>query len=252
MKKLLPLLVLPMIATAAYALPTKNMVQKPTIVLVHGLWEDGSAWNKVIPQLTKKGYPVIAVQNPTTSLADDAAMTRLAIDRAGGQVILVGHSWGGTVISEVGSDPRVKGLVYVAALAPDQGDTLNSLTSKMPTNLNSYLIPVGNYKVVTRQGVNDVFAGDVPQKMQDTMYITQPPAASADFDTALTMTPAWKVKPSWYVVAKNDKTIHPNLERFMAKRANSNVVELNSSHAVPVAVPKDLAKVIIAADKSFK
>jgi pimeloyl-ACP methyl ester carboxylesterase len=135
---------------------------KPTIIFVHGLWADGSSWSKVIAPLQENGYKVISVQNPTTSLADDVAATKRAIARAGGDVILVGHSWGGFVISEAGTDPHVKGLVYVAALMPDNGETLPSLSAKaVPTKLNDYLQNNNGFMTLTREGVRIVFAGDV-------------------------------------------------------------------------------------------
>ena len=135
------------------------MSSKPTIVLVHGLWADGSSWSRIINPLVDKGYKVIAVQNPTTSLADDVAVVKTAIDRAGGDVILVGHSWGGFVITEAGADPRVKGLVYVAAVAPDQGETVSSLFEKFAaTDLQKALVQTNGTLTISRDG-DAVFEG---------------------------------------------------------------------------------------------
>src|SRR5262249_27159317 len=141
---------------------------KPTIVFVHGLWADGSSWSKVINPLVDQGYKVISVQNPTTSLADDVTATKRAIDRADGDVVLVGHSWGGSVITEAGADPRVKALVYVAAFAPDKGETAGSLAESVPkTILPSFVQDAGGFLTLSREGVAKGFAGDLTPKEQD-------------------------------------------------------------------------------------
>jgi pimeloyl-ACP methyl ester carboxylesterase len=142
-----------------------SMSTKPTVVFVHGLWADGSSWAKVLNPLVDQGYKVIAVQNPTTSLADDVGATRTAIDRAGGDVILVGHSWGGFVITEAGSDPRVKALVYIAAFAPDKGETVPSLSEQFAaTELQKFLQQTNGTLTVSREGIGKVFAGDLTAK----------------------------------------------------------------------------------------
>jgi len=144
----------------AFAQTGDSKNTKPTIVFVHGLWADGSSWNKVINPLVDKGYKVISVQNPTTSLEDDVAATKRGIDRADGDVILVGHSWGGSVITEAGADPRVKALVYIAAFAPDKGETARSLSESVaPTPLPGFIQNANGYLTVSREGVAKAFAG---------------------------------------------------------------------------------------------
>ena len=193
----------------------------PTIVFVQGLWADGSCWSKVINPLVDKGYKVISVQNPTTSLEDDVAATQRAIDRADGDVILVGHSWGGSVITEAGADPRVKALVYIAAFAPDKGETAASLgESVAPTILPSFIQNANGYLTLSREGVAKAFAGDLSPKEQDLVYAVQEPASQSVFGD-VGVNAAWKTKPSWYVVASDDNAISPELEKRMAKRANA-------------------------------
>lgn len=225
---------------------------KPTIIFVHGIWADGSSWTSQINELQAKGYPVISVQNPITSLNDDVAATKRAIDRAEGNVILVGHSWGGFVITQAGNDPKVVGLVYVAALVPDSGETLPSLSAKGPAvNLKDYFEPVGGFVYLSKQGVKTVFAQDLSVKQQDLIYATQTPAAQTVFGDQ-SGEPAWKQKPSWYIVAKSDKAIHPDLERFMAKRSHAKTVEIEASHVVMISHAKEVLAVIEEAANSKK
>jgi pimeloyl-ACP methyl ester carboxylesterase len=221
---------------------------KPTIVFVHGLWADGSSWSKVIPELVEKGYSVISVQNPTTSLEDDVAATKRAIDLAGGDVILVGHSWGGMVITEAGNDPRVKALVYVAAYAPEKGETVPSLSAKAAqTQLSNYLHEADGFITLTKEGVTKVFANDLPAKEQAAVFAVQVPCSPNAFK-GVCNNPAWKEKPSWYIVASGDKTIHPDLERLMAARAKAKTTELASSHVAMLAHPKQVLEVILEAE----
>src|SRR5262252_4112020 len=194
----------------------KSTSMKPTIILVHGLWADGSSWNKVIPSLLEQGFNVISVQNPTTSLEDDVAATKRAIKLAGGDVILVGHSWGGFVITEAGDDPHVKALVYVAAYAPDQGETVPSVTEKAaPTQLTNFVQTTDGFLTLSKKGV--------------TSHV------------------AWKQKPSWYVVAAEDHTINPDLERLMAQRAKAKTTVVQSPHVAMLARPKEVLGVILDA-----
>lgn len=226
------------------------MNAKPTIVFVHGLWADGSSFNKLINPLVDKGHKVIAVQNPTTSLEDDVAATKRAIERAGGDVILVGHSWGGFVITEAGADPRVKALVYIAAFAPDKGETVASLgESASPTALSGFLQNANGYLTLSREGVAKAFAGDLSQKEQDVVYAVQQPAFHKLFGDAGTAA-AWRTKPSWYVVASEDKTINPELERRMAKRANAKTTILQTGHVAMLSKPNEVLAVILDAAKS--
>ena len=227
-----------------------SMNTKPTIVFVHGLWADGSSWNKLINPLADKGYKVISVQNPTTSLEDDVAATKRAIDRANGDVILVGHSWGGFVITEAGVDPRVKALVYIAAFAPDKGETVASLSeSASPTALPGFLQNANGYLTLSREGVAKAFAQDLNQKEQDVVYAVQQPAFQKVFGDA-GIGAAWKTKPSWYVVASEDKTINPELEKRMAKRANAKTTVLKTGHVAMLSKPNEVLDVILDAAKS--
>ena len=217
---------------------------KPTIIFVHGIWADGSSWSNQITALQAKGYPVISVQNPITSLADDVAATKRAIEQAKGKVILVGHSWGGFVITQAGNDPKVVGLVYVAALAPDLDESLMSLSAKGPAvTIGNYLAPLGGFIYLTQEGVNTVFAQDLKEKEQNLIFATQTPGAQNVFADK-SAAPAWKIKPSWYIVAKSDKAIHPELERFMAKRINAKTTEIEASHVVMLSHPKEVLAII--------
>src|SRR5215813_7726464 len=165
------------LGSSGFAQTAPSTKAKPTIVFVHGLWADGSCWSKVINPLVDQGYKVISVQNPTTSLADDVMATKRALDRADGDVVLVGHSWGGSVITEAGADPRVKALVYVAAFAPDKGETAGSLAESVPkTILPSFVQDAGGFLTLSREGVAKGFAADLSPKEQDLVYAVQEPA----------------------------------------------------------------------------
>jgi len=225
--------------------------EKPTIVFVHGIWADGSCWTAQITALQAEGYNVLSVQNPLTSLADDVAAVKTVIANVKGKVILVGHSWGGFVITQAGNDPKVVGLVYVAAFAPDQGETLPSLSKKIEaqTELGKYFAPSGDYFFLSQEGIKTAFAADVSSKTQGLLYATQIPANKALFGGE-SIEPAWKQKPSWYIVAKSDKAIHPDLERFMAKRMNAKTTEIEASHVVMMSHPKEILQIIEEAAKN--
>lgn len=226
-----------------------SMNTKPTIVFVHGLWADGSCWSKLIDPLTSKGYKVLSVQNPTTSLEDDVAATKRAIERAGGDVVLVGHSWGGSVITEAGADSRVKALVYIAAYAPDKGETVGSLSESVaPTILPGFIQNANGYLTVSREGIAKAFAGDLSSKDQDLVYAVQQPAFQKVFGD-VGVNAAWKTKPSWYVVASEDNTINPELEKRMATRANAKTTILKSSHVAMLSKPNEVLDVIFDAAK---
>src|SRR5262249_50634451 len=170
------------LSSNAFAQTGDSMKTKPTIVFVHGLWADGSSWSKVINPLVDQGYKVISVQNPTTSLADDVTATKRAIDRADGDVILVGHSWGGSVITEAGADPRVKALVYVAGAAREKGDTAVSRAESFPkTIFPSFFQDAGGFLTFWREGVAKGFAGDLSPKEQDVVCAVQNPASKSVF-----------------------------------------------------------------------
>jgi len=225
---------------------------KPAIVLVHGAWADGSSWAKVIPLLEKAGLNAVAVQNPLTSLADDVAATKRAIARLdGGQVILVGHSYGGAVISEGGNDPKVVGLVYVAAFAPDAGEAVGDLGKELPPAPGgAELRPdAGGFLTMTTKGVLENFAQDLPLAERMLLAATQGPTNGAAFGAKLTNA-AWKTKRNWYVVAANDRMIPPDLERKFAKAVNAKTITLSSSHVAMLSHPAEVAKLIIEAAKS--
>jgi pimeloyl-ACP methyl ester carboxylesterase len=250
MKKIGILVLVSVLFLGSNAFAQTGMNTKPAIVFVHGLWADGSCWNKVINPLVDKGYKVISVQNPTTSLEDDVATTKRAIDRADGDVILVGHSWGGSVITEAGADPHVKALVYIAAFAPDKGETAASLTESVaPTILSGFIQNANGYLTVSREGVAKAFAGDLSPKEQDVVYAVQQPASQRVFGD-VGVNAAWKTKPSWYVVASEDNAINPELEKRMAQRANAKMTILKSSHVAMLSKPNEVLDVILDAAKS--
>jgi pimeloyl-ACP methyl ester carboxylesterase len=250
MTSILKRCLLPALLAFGFGTGAAMAAEKPSIVLVHGLWADGSSYNEIIPPLQAAGYNVISVQNPLTSLQDDVAAVKRVLDRVGGSAILVGHSWGGVVITAAGVDDRVKGLVYVAALAPDTGESGNDLAAKYPPPLLvKHLAVVDNYIWVNKDGVQ-YFAGDLPQKTQDVLYATQGPANGGLLDTKLDQAPAWKSKPNYYVIGKKDNTINPDLERFLAKRMNAVAIEVDSSHVPMISHPAAVVQLIEKAAKA--
>jgi len=223
---------------------------KPTIVLVHGAFADGSSWNKVIPLLQAKGYTVVAVHDPLSSLPDDVAQTTRAIDAQPGDVILVGHSYGGFVISDAGNDPKVKALVYVAAFAPDVNESITDLGKGQPVPPWQPLLKVdsGGYATLPTDAVLKYFASDLAPAEAKNVAATQGPISTSVFTAKLkSAAPAWKSKPSWYVRAESDQMIDPNGQAAMAKRANATVTSVKASHVVMLSHPADVAKVILAA-----
>jgi pimeloyl-ACP methyl ester carboxylesterase len=223
-----------------------NQNQKTSVVLVHGAFADGSSWNKVIPILEAEGFAVTAVQNPLKSLADDVATTKRVIEDQEGDVVLVGHSYGGAVIAEAAANnPKVKALVYVAAFAPDAGETLGGLGEKYPaTPLATALAPdSAGFLHIDRSKFHEVFAHDLSEDEAALLAATQKPVAAAIFGEAAKAA-AWKTIPSWYVVSTQDKAINPDLERFMAKRMNAQTTEINASHVGFISQPKAVAKII--------
>ncbi len=229
----------------ASAEPIKN------VVLVHGAFADGSGWRAVADILERDGYSVSVVQEPETSLADDAAATKRIIERINAPLILVGHSYGGAVITEAGNEPQVRGLVYIAAFQPDNGETLGGLLKQKPPAANS-AVPAGEgYVIVNPKTFHADFAADVPAKEANFMAISQVPISTSAFGTPITNA-AWHNKPSWYAVATDDRMINPDLERFMAKRAGSTTIEVKGSHAIFMSQPKIVAKLIEQAAKDAK
>ena len=220
------------------------------IVLVHGGFVDGSGWQGVYKALKKNGYNVTVVQNSTTSLADDVATTKRAIATQDGPVILVGHSYGGAVITEAGNDQRVVGLVYIAAFAPDRGESVSSLIKNPPPGapVPPILPPVDGYLMLDKAKFPASFAGDVSPEEAAFMADSQVPWGMNALGGAVTE-PAWKTKPSWYLLTTEDRMIPPDAQRQMSKRAGATVVEVRGSHAVYVSQPQAVAHVIEAAAK---
>lgn len=212
------------------------------IVLVHGAFVDGSGWKAVADILTADGYSVSIVQPPETSLEEDIAATGRVLDQLDGPAILVGHSYGGAIITGAGNNDHVKALVYVAAFQPDVGESLGSLGAKMPP-AGTGIVPSGGFLLIDRAKFRDDFAADLPASVTDLMARSQVPLSLKAAGTPAT-TPAWKIKPSYAIVATRDRSINPDLERFMYKRSGSITTEIVSSHAVYMSQPKAVAAVI--------
>lgn len=221
------------------------MSELPAIVLVHGGFVDGSGWEDVYRILKKDGYAVGIVQNTTLSLADDVAVTRHTIAAQGKPVVLVGHSYGGAVITEAGNDPKVAGLVYIAAFAPDKGESVASLIKDPPPGapVPPILPPQAGFLFLDASKFAASFAADVPKDKADFMAQSQVPWSLEALNGAVTQ-PAWRTKPSWYLVATDDKMIPPPAQRSMSKRAGSTVVEVKGSHAIYVSRPDAVAALI--------
>ena len=222
---------------------------KPTIVLVHGAFADAASWSGIIDRLQKRGYNVVAVENTLTGLPQDVATTKRLVDAQPGNVVLVGHSYGGAVISGASAnDPKVKALVYVAAFAPDANEPLKAVGAKFPAPpLNAALKPdAAGFLTVDTAKVHDVFAADLPRAQTRIVAATQKPLAAAVFDQS-NPGAGWKTIPSWFIVAKNDKAINPDAERFYAKRANAKTTEVASSHVVFLSHPDTVVSVILDA-----
>ena len=220
------------------------------VVLVHGGFVDGSGWEGVYKILRKDGYAVSIVQNPTTSLADDVAATKLIIDAQNGPVILVGHSYGGAVITEAGNNPKVVGLVYIAAFAPDQGESVSTLIKDPPPGapVPPILPPRDGYLFLDQAKFQASFAADVDAERAAFMADSQVPWGVGALSGSISE-PAWKSKPSWYLVATDDKMIPPPAQRFMSERAGATVVEVAGSHAIYVSQPNAVASLITQAAK---
>jgi pimeloyl-ACP methyl ester carboxylesterase len=222
-----------------------------TIVLVHGGFVDGAGWEGVYNILKKDGYNASIVQNPTTSLADDVAATRLAIAQAHGPVVLVGHSYGGVVVTEVGTNPKVAGLVYIAAFAPDRGESVQSLIANPPPGapVPPILPPQEGYLFLDKTKFRASFAADVSEAKAAFLADSQVPWG-VDALSGAVSEPAWRTKPSWYLVATEDKMIPPSAQRQMATRAGSTVAEAAGSHAIYISKPETVAALIAKAAKS--
>ena len=215
------------------------------VVLVHGAFVDGSSWRAVYDLLTEDGHHVAVVQNPTLSLSGDAAATRLIIDAQDGPVALVGHSYGGAVITEAGTDPNVVALVYIAAFAPDAGESVNTLIADPPPGAPVPPILPGKdgFLFLDREKFHESFAGDLPAAQASFMADSQVPWGGAALGGSITE-PAWRVKPSWYLIATEDRMIPPPAQRAMSERAGSTVVEAAGSHSIYVSQPGAVAALI--------
>lgn len=244
----------PLLVTgAALAMPGKvvspsKLKGVKNIVLVHGAFADGTCWSKVIAQLQAKGYNVIAVQNPLTSLTNDVAAVKRVLAQIEGDVLLVAHSYGGMVITEAGKDPKVVGLVYIAALVPEEGQNGNDVNAAMPTTgvEREFKVSADGFAFLSAKAVDEYFAPDVSTDERKMIYATQVPLAIAAIQEKV-HEPAWKTKPSWYIVAANDKVINPDLERFKAKLIKATTIELNSSHVPMISHAKKVTAFIIEA-----
>jgi len=233
------------LATAALALgmsapvfaePVKN------IVLVHGQFADASGWRAVYDILSKDGYNVNMVQEPLTSLDEDAAATERVLNRLQGPAILVGHSYGGAVITQAGNNQHVAGLVYIAAHAPDAGESTGSNKNKMPGQIRTQLTPDG-YVFIDPAHFHEDFAADLPKEEAEFMARSQMPPNARVNNTNIT-DPAWRHKPVWYMVAREDRAINPDLERMYAARAKATTQEISGSHAIYISHPKEVAAMI--------
>jgi pimeloyl-ACP methyl ester carboxylesterase len=222
---------------SASAAPIKN------VVLVHGAFADGSGWDAVAKILEKDGYTVSVAQPPETSYADDQKYTRAAIDAMEGPVVLVGHSYGGSIITEAGNDPKVSALVYIAAFALDDGESCASIEQALPQASKAFKPDNNGNWWIEQAHFSADFAADIPPAVSHFMAVSQVPISTDSFTHKVT-NPAWKAKPTWYMVASADRSINPEQERMMAKRAHATTVEVNASHVAYMSHPKEAAKLI--------
>lgn len=222
------------------------MPKKKSIVFCHGIWADGSCFNKVIPTLQAEGHEVMAAQYGLDTHADDVAMVKRTLGRVSSPAILVGHSYGGAVITSAGTDDRVTGLVYISAVAPDADETVNGQLKQFPpTGVFGHVEPANGRNWLLPEGVK-CFAGDLPEEEQKVVWATHYAPASDLFDNKMQGT-AWKSKPSWFIIATKDQTVHPDLQRFLAKRMRATTREVESSHVPMLSNPKLVIDVIRSA-----
>ncbi|HEV2258876.1 MAG TPA: alpha/beta hydrolase [Streptosporangiaceae bacterium] len=226
------------------------MPAKASIVFAHGLWADGSCFSKVIPALQADGHQVVSAQNSLDTLEGDVAAVTRALGRVSSPAILVGHSYGGTVITAAGTDDRVAGLVYIAALAPDEDETSQSLQEQFPVTDIFAHIEIADGRIWMRPSGIECFAGDLPEQEQRLVWATQGVPAADLFTQKLAGT-AWRTKPSWYIVANNDRTVQPDLERFVAKRMGAHTYDADSSHVAMLSQPGFVLDVIRTAANSI-
>jgi pimeloyl-ACP methyl ester carboxylesterase len=222
-------------------------VEARNVVLVHGAWADGSSWSEVIPLLQAAGLRVTSVQNPLTSLADAATEARRALALQDGPTVLAGHSWSGTIVSEVGVDPKVTALVYIAARAPDAGEDFVALSAKFPSApARAGIEDHGGFTQLSEDAFLNYFANGVAREKAQVLYAVQQPTAASLFGDRTTVA-AWRSKPTFYAVSKNDGTITPDFERFLAERMKATTIELDAGHLSLVSHPREIADLILAA-----
>jgi len=229
----------------------KSSQSKPSIVFCHGLWADGSCFSKLIGPLQAEGYECIAAQYGLNTTAEDVALVKATIGRVSGPVVLVGHSYGGTVITGAGTDDRVAALVYICALAPEADETSQTQLSNFPTTDVFSHIEVVDGRIWLRPEGTEYFCGDLSDEEQKLVWATQG-VPQPDLFNAKAGGTAWKSKPSWYIVGKKDHTVHPDLERFFAKRMDATTYELDSSHVPMLSQPERVIDVIRAAAKAVQ
>ena len=229
------------VASAQTSLKTKN------VVFVHGLFADGSSWSKVIPRLQEKGINCTSVQNPLTSLQEASEAARRAIALQPGPTVLVGHSFSGMIVTEVGVDPKITALVYVAARAPDAGEDYTALAKKFPTPpASAGIVFNDDWGQLSESAFLHDFAGDLPPEEARVLYAVQQPFKKP-LTTEKTTNAAWRTKPSFYAVSTQDRTINPDLERFMAKRMGAKTIEVNASHLALISQPDAITTLITEA-----
>lgn len=247
-------LAMPMAAMAAAPGVAKESANPtPSVVLVHGAFADGSSWNKIIPLLQAKGLKVVAVQNPLTSLEDDVDAANRIIDAQDGPVVLVGHSWGGSVITQAGGNDKVKALVYVAAFAPSLGQApvVDLQAYPTPSGASHFIKDKSGFLTLSPQSIATEFAQDVGPEEANLIAATQGPVRGANFEQKVSIA-AWTTKPSWYIVADQDRMIHPDAQRALAKKIDAKTVTLDTSHVPMLSNPQAVADTIAEAAEAIR